>query len=121
MRSLAVIDAIETMDQIDRVRNRPTQTVCESSGIEDNECDGADPVYKHSSHRSDGIKSEDCELRERADRRVKEMGNTNVDEETKRDELSSAPMCYHHGGKMFDEDVGQHRRFCPMLLRQHKK
>ena len=63
MRSLAVIDAIETMDQIDRVRNRPTQTVCESSGIEDNECDRADSDHKKSIHESAGIKSADCEFK----------------------------------------------------------
>ena len=57
-----------------------TPTVCESSGIEDNECDGADPVHKQSSYQSDRIKSKNCELQERNDRRVKEMGNTRIDE-----------------------------------------
>ena len=76
LRSPAVIDAIETMNEIERIGNRPTQTVCESSGIEDNECDGADPVHradpvhKKSSHHLDAISIEDSELQEQAERLV---------------------------------------------------
>ena len=44
------------------------------------------------------IKSEDCELQERADRRADEMGNTKIDEELKKEEVSSATMYYHDGG-----------------------
>ena len=64
------------------------------SGIEDNECDGADPVHKQSSHQSDGIKSKDCELQERADRRAEEMGNTRIDEGMKKEEVPSATIYY---------------------------
>ena len=62
MKSPAIVDATKVRNEIDRDGNLPTPTVCESSGIEDNECDGADPVHKQSSHHKDGIKSEDCEL-----------------------------------------------------------
>ena len=53
VRSLAVIDAIETTKEIDRAINLPAQTLCESSVIEDNECDGADSDHKQPSHQSD--------------------------------------------------------------------
>ena len=105
LRSPAVIDAIETMNEIERIGNRPTQTVCESSGIKDHECNGADLVYNQSSHQSDRIKNEDCEVQERADRRAKEMANTTIDEEMKKEEVSSAAIYYHDGGKLFAEDV----------------
>ena len=71
-----VIDAIRTRDESDRVRDQPTQTGYESSEIEDNGYEGTDPVHKQSSHQPYGIKSEDCELQDQADRRTKKVGNT---------------------------------------------
>ena len=92
MKSPAIVDAIVTRIEIDRDGNLPTPTVCESSGIEDNECDGADSVHKQSRHQSDGIRSEDCEIQKRADRRAKEMGNTRIDDRIKKEEVPSATI-----------------------------
>ena len=90
MISPAVIDAIETMNEVDRYGNLPTLTVCKSSGIEDNECDGADPVHQQSRHHSDRITSEDCELQEGVDRRAEEMGNIRINKRMKKEVVPSA-------------------------------
>ena len=113
VKSPAVVDAIKTMNEIDRDGNLPTPTVCELSGIKDNECDGADPVHKQSSHQSDGITSEDCELQDRADRQAEEMGNTRIEERIKKEEVPSTTIYYHNGGESFAEDLDQHMVFLP--------
>ena len=71
VRPPMVIDAIGTRDKSDLVRDQPTQTGYESSEIEDNGYEGTDPVQKQSSHQPYGIKSEDFELQDQADRRTK--------------------------------------------------
>ena len=109
------------MNEIDRDGNLPTPTVCESSGIEDNGRYEADPVHKQSSYQSDRIKSKNCELQERNDRRVKKMGNTRIDEGMKKEEVPFATIYYHDGGEWFTEDVDQHMHLCPKLVRPRKK
>ena len=36
------------------------------------------------------------------------MGNTKIDEEMKKETVSSATIYYHDGGELFAEDVDQH-------------
>uniref|UniRef100_A0AAV1UXG6 Uncharacterized protein n=1 Tax=Peronospora matthiolae TaxID=2874970 RepID=A0AAV1UXG6_9STRA len=54
----------------------------ESSNIEDNEYEGDDSVHKQSIHQPEGIKSEDCELQDQADRRAEKVGNAKIEDET---------------------------------------
>ena len=66
---------------------------------------GTDTVHKQSSHKPDGIKSEDFELQDRADQRTKAAGSTKIDEVTKRDESASASIYYHEGGGLIAKSV----------------